>query len=326
MDSPKLRREKMDCENPDRENPGRDRMVALLQTLSTGNGARPCALEGVTLLRADRSCEPVPVLYEPCVVIVAQGRKRFHLPDQVLTYDARRFLLLTVPVPADCETEVATNGPFLGFAVRIDLTALGELLMQMPPAVHVSDTGRPETRVTAPAMDAELSGAAVRLLECLTSPVDARILGGQRIREVLYRVLMSSGGCALRELLLRNESRAQIHRILQRMHADYTSPLDVSKLARKVGMSTSALHFHFKAVTDTSPVQYQKTIRLHKARMLMVQEMIGAATAAERVGYDSASQFSREFRRMFGAPPATEAQRVRDAFGFVDEVSLVVRA
>ena len=105
------------------------------------------------------------------------------------------------------------------------------------------------------------------------------------------------------------------------MHTACADPLDVAQLAHAAGMSSSALHFHFKAVTGTSPVQYLKTIRLHKARMLMVQESVGASLAANRVGYESPSQFSREFKRLFGAPPADEAQRVRAAFGFTDEVS-----
>ena len=173
-------------------------------------------------------------------------------------------------------------------------------------------------------MDTMLSSAALRLLECLGSPADAKVLGPQRVRELLYRVLCGEGGHALRDLLQGDESRTRIHRILQSMHGAYNAPLEVAALAHEAGMSASALHFHFKAVTGTSPVQYLKTVRLHKARMLMVQESMGAALAAERVGYDSPSQFSREFKRFFGAPPAQEAQRVRSTFGFTDEVSAVM--
>ncbi len=300
----------------------RSRMVKLLSTLNAADGARPSLVEGVTLLRATRNSQPVPVLYEPCIVIVAQGQKRFHLPDQVLTYDARNFLLLTVPVPADCETTVSPEGPFLGVAVRIDLAILSDLLMKLDASARSPQPKQREARVSAPPMNLLLSNATVRLLECLRSPADAKVLGPQLVRELLYRVLCGEGGCLLRDLLLVNENRTQIHRILQRMHINYAAPLDVSALAREAGMSVSALHFHFKAVTASSPVQYLKTIRLHKARMMMVQESIGASLAAERVGYDSASQFSREFKRLFGAPPAEEAQKIRVAFGFTEEVSV----
>jgi transcriptional regulator GlxA family with amidase domain len=170
-------------------------------------------------------------------------------------------------------------------------------------------------------MNSLLSNATVRLLECLVSETDAKVLGRQLMREVLYRVLRGEGGCALMDLLLVNESRTQIHRLLQRMHRTYASPLNVSSLAHEIGMSVSGLHLHFKAITGTSPVQYLKTVRLYKARMLMVQQSIGASIAAERVGYESPSQFSREFKRLFGTPPVDEAQRVRTAFGFTDQVS-----
>ncbi len=299
----------------------RSRMVELHQALGIEEGARPSLVAGVTLLRFVRSSPPVPVLYEPCLVMVAQGQKRFHLPDRVLTYDARNYFLLTVPIPADCETTVAEDGPFLGVAIRIDLAVLSDLLMTLGASAWPRPAEHDEVRVVAPPMNLLLSQVTNRLLQCLASHTDAKILGPQLVRELLYRVLCDEGGGALRDLLLADESRTQIHRILQRMHNAYAAPLDVGKLAQEAGMSTSALHFHFKAVTGTSPVQYLKAIRLHKARMLMVQERIGAWLAAERVGYESPSQFSREFKRLFGAPPMDEAQKVRAAFGFTDEVS-----
>ena len=300
----------------------RRRMVGALSSLGSEDGAHPSRVEGVTLLRAARSCNPVPVLYEPCIVIVAQGQKRFHVPDGVLTYDPRNYLVVTVPIPADCETAVALEGPFLGIAVRIDLTVLGELLLMTEdhPAQH-RNLAPESMKVVAPPLTPLVSDVAVRLMEALTCVSDARALGPLFVRELLYRCLHDSAGHALRNLLLGSEARAQIHRILQRMHLDYAGSFDLSKITHDYGMSSSALHHHFKQVTGTSPKQYLKTVRLHKARMLMVQDSLHAAVAAERVGYASASQFSREFKRFFGAPPAEEAERVRCAFGFTDEVS-----
>ena len=297
-------------------------MAELLGGLCESDGAHASAVEGVTLLRATRSSQPVPVLYEPCIVIVAQGQKRFHLHNRVVTYDSRNYFMLTVPAPADCETTVGPYGPFLGVAIRIDLGIVSELLAELDAPLHLPDAGQSEMRVTAPPMNPLLSEVTIRLLECLQSKSDAKVLGRQLVRELMYRVLLGEGGSNLRDLLLANESRAQIHRTLQRMHVGYTAPLDVPSVAREAGMSVSAFHLHFKAVTATSPVQYLKTLRLHKARMLMVQESLSASVAAGRVGYESASQFSREFKRLFGAPPADEAQKVRAAFGFTDEVSV----
>lgn len=302
----------------------RRRMVEVLSTLSTGEGARVSQIEGVVLLRATKSCVPVPVLYEPCIVIVAQGRKRFYVPDGVLAYDARRYLVVTVPVPADCETTVDRAGPFLGIAVRIDLSVLGELLLTLGSAASAHNGTHAEARFCAPRVNASISAISVRLTEALASPADAKILGPHLVRELLYRVLQGPAGGSLRHLLLGHEGRAQVHRILEHMHLHYASPLDVVTLAHEIGMSSSALHHHFKAVTSTSPVQYLKALRLHKARMLMVQGSLSAGLAAERVGYKSPSQFSREFKRHFGVPPADEAQRVRAAFGFTDEVAVAV--
>ena len=298
----------------------RARMVELLEGLRSGEGATATLVDGVTLLRHTRSAPPSPVFYEPCVVIVARGRKRFHLPDRVLTYDARNYFVLTVPVPAGCETEISDGGPFLGFAVRISLELLSELTLMMQTERRPAESSGVQVR--APGMSAGVSSAAIRLLECLRSPSDAAVLGVQMVRELVYRVLRGEAGGALEELLLASEAQARIHRVLHAMHREYKSPLHVPSLAHKAGMSVSALHFHFKAVTQTSPVQYLKAIRLHKARMLMVQDAIGASVAAERVGYESASQFSREFKRLFGAPPADEARRVRGAFEFVDSAAV----
>ena len=296
----------------------RQRMVELIDELGSPEGAWPCALIGVTMIRTSRAMVPVPVMYEPCIVIVAQGMKRFHLPDRVIHYDAHNYLVLTVPVPADCETVVDASGPFLAVSVRIDLALLSDLLLGVNGTALVQKPKcgtLPDAWVSASSMTPAISNVAMRLLECLRLPTDAKVLGPQLVRELTYRVLCGENGGALQNLLLAQGAQAQIHRILHRMHAEYATPLDIPSLAQKAGMSQSALHAHFKAVTATSPMQYVKTIRLHKARMLMVQDALGASSAAERVGYSSPSQFSREFKRLFGFPPADEAQRVRSTFG-----------
>jgi AraC-like DNA-binding protein len=291
------------------------RMVELLNRLTTLEGMRPSPLDGVKLLRARCSTARIPIMYEPCIVIVAQGQKRGYLGDQQFTYDARNYLVLTVPLPFECETEVAEDGPFLGVSIRVELTLLSELLMKMEVGGRPTLVGSRETVVTATPVDAGLSDATVRLLECMLSPLDANVLGAQIVREIVYRVLRGRQGGALQELLLMDGARMRMHRVLHRMHSDYAKPLEVSVLATEAGMSVSALHHHFKALTATSPLQYLKTLRLHRARMLMVQDSLGASIAAGRVGYESPSQFSREFKRLFGATPVDETHRLRAAFG-----------
>jgi AraC-like DNA-binding protein len=291
----------------------RRRMVELLGELATLDGTRESLLDGVRLMRASCAVQRIPVMYEPSIVIVAQGRKRGYLGDQRFEYDARHYLTLTVPLPFECETEMGEDGPFLGIAVRIDLAMLGELVMKM--GAELRPAAAAESSVTATPMDVALSDAVVRLLEAMRSPMDAAVLGPQVVREIIYRVLCGQRGGALQSLLEMDGTRMQMHRILHRMHAEYARRLDVGRLAQEAGMSVSALHHHFKALTETSPLQYLKTVRLHKARMLMAQESLGASVAAARVGYESASQFSREFKRMFGVSPMDETQRLRAAFG-----------
>ena len=296
------------------------RMVRLLDGLHSPEGGHPSLLPGVTLLRTTQYAAPVPVLYEPCIAIVAQGSKRFHLPDRVVTYNAKRYLVLTVPVPADCETEAGEDGPFLGIAVRIDLDVLSDLLMKMGPQAPPPRNERGDEWLSTPAMTPEVADVATRLIKSLYTKTDAEVLGPQLVRELTYRVLRGSEGGALQNLFLLQGAKAQIHRVLHRMHTHFAEPLHIPLLAHEAGMSISALHEHFKAATRTSPLQYMKMIRLHKARMLMVQDDVGAAGAAERVGYESASQFSREFKRFFGVPPAFEAQRVRATLGLSGSV------
>lgn len=303
----------------------RRRMVQLLEQLAEQEGTRDSAVAGVKFFRANCAVRRIPVMYEPCIVIVAQGRKRGYLGDQRFVYDARHYLTLTLPLPFECETEVGEDGPFLGFAVRIDLGMLSELMMKMDAEERHGLTAPHEPSVTATAMDAGLSDAAVRLLECLQTPTDARVLGPQIQREIVYRVLRGRRGGALQALMQMDAARMRVYRLLHRMHSDYAKAFEVSRAAMAEGMSVSALHHHFKALTGTSPLQYLKSVRLHKARMLMIQESAGAAAAAERVGYESASQFSREFKRFFGTSPVQETERLRALFGMSGEDAVLAR-
>jgi len=292
-------------------------MVALLERLNPIEGIRASAVDGITFFRTRSSTPRVPVLYEPCIVVVAQGRKRLHLEDRVLTYDEGNFLVLSVPTPAGCETEVKGERPFLAVCARIDLETVGELVVAIGTAMEHAPTvhGARETAVSSPPLTLEVADVTTRLLRCLTSPIEAQVLGPQLVRELTYRVLCSPDGQALRSLLAANSAHARVHMILYRMHAEFSTPLNIAALAAEAGISVSSLHEHFKAVTGTSPLQYLKNIRLFKARTLMVQDALAASVVAARVGYESASQFNRDFKRLFGAPPAVEAERLRQTFG-----------
>jgi len=287
----------------------KERLVELLDSLATVEGPSPSLLEGVQLIRSKRYTPPIPIIYDPCIVIVGQGRKIGYLGDQVYTYDPYNYLVLSVPLPFVCETKASPEEPLLAVSMRVDPATLGELLLEMDDERVVS--GQVPRGIYSTPLTGELIEATVRLLECLRSPADSRILGPQAIREIIYRVLCGEQGGALRAVAARHSRFSQIARVLRRIHTEYQNELNIDALAKEAGMSVSSFHHNFKAVTSASPLQYLKSIRLHKARMLMVQDGLNVSTAAARVGYESASQFSREYKRHFGSTPADEAAKMR---------------
>ncbi len=284
------------------------RLAPLLQTMAVNEGITLSPLNGVHFNRGNKPKLRSPIVYEPSIVIVGQGRKRVFMGDQVYTYDPNNYLVLSVPLPLECETEATPEEPFLAVTIKIDPTVLGELLMEMEDDISMPGV---VSGIYATALNEELADSAMRLLECLQSPMDCRILGPSIVREMTYRVLCGEQGEALRALAVRHGRFSQIARVLRRIHQDYHKELDVEVLAREANMSVSNFHHNFKAVTSTSPLQYLKSIRLHKARILMLQDGLNASTAANRVGYASLSQFSREFKRFFGNSPANDAAQLR---------------
>ena len=283
------------------------RLVPLLSELAEGQGFARSRLEGVKFMRSVTHVPRSPIAYEPCIVIVAQGTKRGHLGGREFVYDANNYLVMTSPMPFECETVGSPDAPLLGVAIGISPTTVAEILLQLDrPASPVSPKA-----VESTAMTEDITEVAARLLESLRSEESARVLGPQIVRELTYRVLCGALGDNLRALAAPHTHFGQITRVLNRIHSDYARAYDMGTLAEEAGMSVSTFHSHFKAVTASSPLQYLKNIRLHKARMLMVQEGANAGVAALRVGYESASQFSREFKRLFGEGPAAEAARLR---------------
>lgn len=285
-------------------------MIALLVQLTDGEGLRPSLLDEVKLGRADRGYARAPVLYESSIYIVASGRKIGCIGDRRFVYDPNNYLVLSAPLPFECQTEADPDHPMLGVSVRVVPSVVSELAVQLPSRPRPASI-EAVSCVQATPLDVAMSDAAVRLLEYLRSPVDARILGPSVVREIVYRALCGPRGHLLMAMVERHGRASPINAALQWMHTHYAEPFSVSRMAGEVAMSVSAFHHQFKALTGSSPVQYLKSVRLHKARALIVDEGAGAAIAASSVGYESASQFSREFKRFFGASPTGEARRVR---------------
>ena len=277
-------------------------LAELLDPLVTENGFSPTGVPGLQYMRAVDCSERHPIIYTHRIVIVAQGSKRVWLGDESYVYDANNYLVLAAPMPMECATTASVEEPLLGFVINVDPIMVGELLLEMGDVPNVN----PTSVVRSSSITEDVIDAAVRLTRALSSPIDARILGPQIVREIVYRVLRSDNGEVLR-LLTSNATRyGQIARVLRKIHREYASELEVASLAQEANMGASTFHQAFKEVTATSPVQYLKQIRLHRARMLLTVEGVTAQEAAQRVGYASPTQFSREYRRMFGVTPATD--------------------
>jgi AraC-like DNA-binding protein len=285
--------------------------------LAPSDGIHNTALPQLQLVRISTLTPCSPTVYEPRLCIVVQGRKIAMLGDQTYHYDPLNYLVVSMTLPMLGQVIEATpEKPYLCLRLDIDPEQIADLIMDTEPAdssrLGNNGNGTGSTcaafaaRVTPPLLDAVL-----RLMRLLDDPDDLRILSSMAMREIFYRVLLGDLGHHLRDLAVRDSSPQRIAKAVELLRQRYLEPLRIETLARSVHMSVSSLHHNFKAATTLSPLQYQKQLRLHEARRLMLAEGLEAATAAHRVGYESPSQFSREYKRLFGAPPRSEISQVR---------------
>lgn len=281
------------------------KMVELLEQQLPEESVVTTSINGVKLYRIEKSYNRKPASYNSEIIIIAHGEKRIYLGDNVYTFNPSRYLVLSVPLPVECEAIVSPDGPLLAITIEVDPLIVGEILLELDEIrLQADDLHK---GIYTALMTEGIADAALRLLEALLSPDDGRILGPMIMREIIYRVLRGENGEALQALAYRDRKFFQIAKVLNKIHQAYHQNHDIKSLAMEAGMSTSSFHTSFKAVTDASPLQYIKNVRLHKARELMIQDGVNAYNAALRVGYESPSQFSREYKRFFGITPAKDA-------------------
>lgn len=286
-----------------------DRLIELHRQMAHDDGYTDTAVPEVRLTRATQCVAKAPVMSEPCIAIALQGRKRAFFGNDVLQFDADQYLVVALPMPFSSATEATPEEPFLGLTIQVDRATLAELTFvvdQSEKDVPASPKGMVTTR-----MDARLRDTVLRLLETLASPLESRVLGPAIVREICFRVLMGEQGAAMRAALTGQGQFGRIAKALRLIHADYAASIDVGMLAAEASMSVPAFHVHFKSVTHCSPIQYVKSARLHQARLLMARNDMTAQAACAQVGYESPSQFSREFKRFFGRSPVQEADLFR---------------
>ncbi|MGI9219037.1 MAG: AraC family transcriptional regulator N-terminal domain-containing protein [Hydrogenophaga sp.] len=279
---------------------------------ASGNGMfQPSEIPGLMFMRLDEPALNSCSVYEPCVAVIVQGSKRVVLGDESLSYGEDRYLITSMDLPVKTALmQASPERPYLAVALRLDWRDIASLMLETPPAT----TRRPEPdsrAMTTGALTAPLLEAFDRLLALLDQPADIPALAPLIRREIHYRLLAGEAGARLRQIATVDTQSHQVARAIAQLNARFAEPLRVEALARESGMSPTTFHHHFKSLTAMSPLQYQKQLRLTEARRLMLSERLDAATAAFRVGYESPSQFSREYRRLFGAPPSRDMADLR---------------
>lgn len=271
-------------------------------------------LKGLYLGRASASVESVHGVLEPAFCVIAQGSKEVLLGDSRYRYDPFHYLLATIDLPSVRRvTEASKELPYLSLRVELPPTLVGSVMVE---SGYTLPSKQADVRaIDVSVLDANLLDAVVRLVRLLETPAEAPTLMRLITREIVYRLLMGAQGGRLRHLAILGGYTPHVARAIQRLRQDFDQPLRIEQLARELGMSVSAFHHHFKAVTAMSPLQFQKRLRLQEARRLMLGDGFDAMTAAFRVGYRDASHFSREYKSQFGAPPMRDVQKLREAGG-----------
>ena len=260
------------------------------------------AIPGLSLFRRDEPTRLMSGMYEPSICLIAQGAKRVLLGDETYVYDVNHFLITSVDLPTVVQViKASREKPCLSLLLKLDQREISQLMVDSnlpPPRAQESSRGMAIGEVTLP-----LLTAFQRLIDLLAEPKDIPILAAIIQREIFYRLLVGDQGMRLRQIASAGSQSHQIARAIDWLKGNFTRPLRIDDLAAQVHMSASTFHHHFRALTAKSPLQYQKWLRLNEARRLMLMERLDAATAAFQVGYESPSQFAREYSRLFGAPP-----------------------
>lgn len=277
--------------------------------------ARPdwtTAIDGVLISKVDRSDPPAPSMSGTVLAVIAQGSKRLALGDRVYQYGAGQYLVASVDLPVTGQfTRADPEEPALGFGLVLEPSTVAELLLQAGPGDTPRTGGGAPSGITVSDAPPALLDAVVRLLRLLDESRDRAVLAPLVTREILWRLITGEQGATVRQLGLADSSLSHISRAVRWIREHYAEAFQVEDVARLSGMSVSAFYRNFQAVTAMSPIQFQKQIRLQEARLLLATHPRDVTGVGHRVGYDNASQFSREYRRQFGTPPSRDAARLR---------------
>jgi AraC-like DNA-binding protein len=285
---------------------------SLIERFAGTDGVHATAIPRVFLIRSSRPTEQLHAVQEPAVCFVAQGRKQVMAGQSVYVYDRAKYLIAAVEVPIVGQIiEASPAAPYLCLRLDLEPAAIGALMLDAKVGGLANDAPAPALSLSG--ITPELLDAAIRLVRLLGVPRDIPVIAPLAEREILYRLLRGEQAAQLRQIALAESKLQQINRAIGWIKRNYREPFSIDKVAAEARMSPSTFHEHFKSVTSMSPLQYQKQLRLQEARRLILSQSLDAATAGHAVGYESPSQFSREYKRTFGAPPARDIARLRDS-------------
>ena len=290
-------------------------LTRLIAAYAPHDGSFELRVPGLHASRFSRiNKECVHALRVPSLCIVAQGAKTVIVGDEVFEYDASRMIVFSVALPVAAQiTQASHSEPYLALKLDLDQRKIAELVLKVYP--HGLPPVQDRSAVYLTPVDKSIVGAATRLMECLAHPGDAELLAPLVMDEILIRLLRSPIGVRVAQMGFAESSVHRVEKAISWLRANFSQPTKVEDLAELVHMSVSSFHEHFKSVTSMSPLRYQKVLRLQEARRLMLSAMMDAGTASQRVGYLSASQFSREYGRFFGSAPTRDIARLRQETG-----------
>lgn len=267
-------------------------------------------LSCLRIARSSKPTEPVHALYQPAFCFVAQGRKQAMLGEEVFRYDPGHYLIYTLDLPLTFQVKEATpKKPYLGFRLNLDSSIVASVMMESGLEPQKGNARLKAMNVST--MDADLLDAAVRLVRLLDAPTERKVLAPLITKEIVFRLLVGGQGARLGHLVASAGDTRRISKAIGYLRENFNQTVRIDEIAHELGMSLSSFHHHFKSVTAMSPLQFQKQIRLQEARRLMLGEDLDAASAGYSVGYEDPAYFSREYKKLFGAPPQRDIAKLR---------------
>jgi AraC-like DNA-binding protein len=276
------------------------------------SGERATEVPGLMLYRCTAPTVPSPCTYEPSLLVIAQGRKQVNLGKTSYVFGQSRFLLTSLELPVVSQVITASEEvPYLAFFLKLDISAVRDILNT--EEVHVPEATSGTRGMAIGVTTVDLVNSCSRMMDLLDAPQDIPFFAKLMQREIIYRLLQGSQGARLRAIATLGDQSHRTAKAVARLRSNYEKPLRVEQLATIAGMSRSTLHHHFRALTAMTPLQFQKRLRLHAARQRTLTGELDAASAAFEVGYESPSQFNREYRRFFGQPPMRDIKALRES-------------